>query len=348
MTSDVVDGKTTDNENKSSAHKNHGDHDFKTEDVSEKLPRDATVKGSVQDNVENEQNHQGGKALSEKKETAGSETKQDEVIFKSKKRSKKRRRKREGRDSEDVVSDEDTDKVMSRSDMLLLREAQQMREQNRRRTAVGTLQSSLERSREKKTSDIGEDVLDSLGNSFAAERSGVAMEERMEKYIMDGLHRKFGDEKFDISRRRDLKKSEEDALYDVPEHLQVEQRPMYDPGEGLPNAGVEEVEIPLEEQQKTIEQTGLAIQDMREKKTSRSDEVESQTTGNVNSNFVQNYQDFAETHAEVMTSFGDKNDVEKLGEIQIEQKEDRKRVRHSRLTATDSLVEERFRKRWKK
>lgn len=188
----------------------------------------------------------------------------EKPLFKARKRNTQKKRKRRldsALDTANATTNE-ADDEKSHHDLLLLKEAQKLREQSRQSgltpsllltsatnsSAAGNPDNAIKRN----------DVADGLQSHFSVEKAGTAVEERMAKYIEEGMRSKFGDRYIGRSNAQkensakeigngddtseDLKQLNAD-MFDIPQHLQVEQRRLYDPSEGMPSAGLEETEV---------------------------------------------------------------------------------------------------------
>ena len=175
-----------------------------------------------------------------------------------------RRRPRKARQKHVFHGEENKDDKQSTtiSDLLLLNEVQEMRAKSRTSTKRIVKKQEEETPSDVDQKEDGEDLI-ALRSNFSLERSTNAVEERMHKYIDERMKEKFG-ERF-RSNEVNTDAAQESDLYDVPEHLKPKERPLYDPGEGLPAAGVEEVEISPQARQKNVEETVKAHMQLLEK-----------------------------------------------------------------------------------
>lgn len=290
----------------------------------------------------------------------GTATEVHGVQFRSRKRARKTRIKR-ALDSEKNGETEDTggEREMSRSELLLLREAQKLREENRK-TALDisvTKKDQLDGEKVEKHGDAsGDNVIGGLKEDFAVERSGHAMEERMENYINERMRKKFGnnEEPADGSGV-EPKPTEENDLFAIPERLRVEERPQYDPGEGLPAAGVEEVELPEDLRRKNIEETVRAHKELLANRgfRDRTHAVET-LPGNLSANYMKHRNDWIAEHLGPKNA-GNQNDGNASQRGSVHGSKDAKdktkpeaakRPRYQ--AATDNLIADRFKKRWRR
>lgn len=194
----------------------------------------------------------------------------EKPLFKARKRNTQKKRKRgldSTLDSANAATSE-ADDEKSHHDLLLLKEAQKLREQSRQSGLTPSLLlTSATNSSAAENPDNGikrNDVADGLQSHFSVEKAGTAVEERMAKYIEEGMRKKFGDRYIDRglghtqtpsnAQKEDNPKDISDdtsedlkelnaEVFDIPQHLQVEQRRLYDPSEGMPSAGLEETEV---------------------------------------------------------------------------------------------------------
>lgn len=294
------------------------------------------------------------------KVVAGKPTEGRGVPFRSRKRARKTRLRR-ALDSEKNGEAEDSEgePEMSRSELLLMREAQKLREENRKTSLdiTVTKDNHLDGEKLQKHGDAsGDNVMGGLKEDFAVERSGHAMEERMENYINERMRKKFGDNEEPAGASGlESKPTDENDLFAIPERLRLEERPLYDPGEGLPAAGVEEVQLPEEMRRKNVEETVRAHKKLLAKKGSRdrTQAVES-LAGNLSANYMKHRNDWIAEHLGPKNTGNQNNDkVSQRGsendskDAQDNKKpEAGKRLRYQ--AATDNLIADRFKKRWRR
>lgn len=266
---------------------------------------------------------------------------QPRVQFRPRKRSRKTRLKPPSKDP--APSDADSDQELTRSELHLMKQAQLLREQTQCTALDMCVSQPVPRPSDKPTSNgvaQGDDVIGGLKESFAVERSGVAIEERMGQYIEEGMKRKFGDLGYGGDGDSSATKKDESELYMVPERLQVSQRPMYDPGEGMPAAGVEEVEISAEGREKNVRETIRAHRELVAKGARREGEGRGMKGGgNVSANYVQHRRDLMGQHGKARG--GRQAGGEEGGGAAG------RRARGPKV-ASDGLAVERFRKRWRR
>lgn len=198
----------------------------------------------------------------------------EKPLFKPRKRNTQKKRKRaleSTLDSANAGTRREPDDEKIHHDLLLLKEAQKLREQSRQSGLTPSLLlTSATNSSAAETPDNAikrNDLADGLQSHFSVEKAGTAVEERMAKYIEEGMRKKFGDRYIDrglgqSQPRSDSNTQKEDngkdnigddngedlkelnaEIFDIPQHLQVEQRRLYDPSEGMPSAGLEETEV---------------------------------------------------------------------------------------------------------
>lgn len=155
-----------------------------------------------------------------------------------------------------------------RKEVDLLREVQRLREQQRRRDM---LHVQKPRQVEKRADEDDEALIAGLRTNFAVERENEDLELQCEKFIAERMKSRG----FDNGLEEDGKeqKNPEDELYDVPENLRVQERPAYDPGEGLPAAGLEEVELDDQVKKKNQTDTMNAVRMMRKGRARATDHL---------------------------------------------------------------------------
>lgn len=305
------------------------------------------------------------------RETSGDETLN--VRFKPRKRARHARVRRTAAASADTDA-QAKESEATRHDVVLLREAQQFRVSARRNALGNGLVRPVSTSVQP-NSESEADVAQGLQNSFAVERSGHAIEARMDKYIEEKMRERFGVTKDENAERKDVSGDGgfEDELYAIPEHLRVAQRPMYDPGEGLPASGVEEVQLPDEVRKRNEEETRKAKEALLEARARNAEKVDKQfmAQSNVSANFVKHRREWIETHVGTRGGRGTSK-ARQLGAVARPSKhgeggrqeagkansEDRERGGRAHASynnnarryelATDSLVLDRFRKRWRR
>lgn len=269
----------------------------------------------------------------EKKELQGEE----KVVFKARKRLRKSstRRPRESREEEEL---NDTSKL---SELKLIKEAQQLRERNRQRIQESRLNADDKSTdvKEGKAENGPNEILGGLSNNFAVESSTHAFEANMEKYIEEGMKQKFGDDHEALANENKPKDISQADLYQIPRWLKIQERPMYDPSENMPATGAEEVEVSLESRLENQRKTIEAHQKLVNKKTQTEldSSLSNEITGNVRTNFVGKG---SERQVQRSSSSKNRNNTE---EVYAEDHVKRKR----NLTATDSLLADRYRKRWR-
>lgn len=248
-----------------------------------------------------------------------------------------------------AADDSDGDGGGAWGEAALMREAQRLREQARQ----SALALSEERVRDTAPAagDDGGAVEEGLRTNFAMERSGVAVEERMDMFVEEKMRERYGGEEEDVRGGE----ADENDLYVIPAHLKVPRRPLYDPGEGLPAAGVEEVELGEEVRLRNEEETKHARAELTAAQESgRGRRPELVTSGNVSANFMKHRKEWIEMHvggrpddsasgrgaqgaAEGGTGAGGRGGREggNAGSKRPPQ-------------ATDMMIADRFRKRWRR
>lgn len=181
-------------------------------------------------------------------------------------RNRNKRRKSEYRSNPD--EDEELPEMI-KTDILLIKEAQALRESNRASgldISIKGRKTESEKDMERNSERDSEAVI-GLQSNFAAETSTHFMQQHMNKYIDDGIRSKFGDKSKGREETKKPVTSDEDNLFTIPDNLRVEDRQLYDPGEGIPAAGVEEVEVPDEVRLKNELETVLAHNRLMDKKS---------------------------------------------------------------------------------
>lgn len=302
--------------------------------------------------------------------TASDVTKSMESV--RRKRPRKARKRLASIDRNDTKDTNDTTREttaegLSLAELVALKEAQALREQSRIKGLDVYISSGKRNEKDTKdtdANDTADDVVDGLKSHFSVEQSGLAMDERMGKYIEEGMRRKFGDL---LYRKRDQQKGSngndgEDQvnIFDIPEHLKVTERPSYDPSEGMPSAGLEELKVPGEykindeakhQRQKKSVNKNLGRSDQREPPI---------ISGNFSSNFAHHRKEWIETHLGSRRGSGSRsgsgNDKTTTPETETNRQADapgravqnekpgQKRFNH----ASDAIFAERYRKRWRR
>eukprot|EP00178_Gracilaria_changii_P023376 TRINITY_DN707_c0_g1_i1.p3 TRINITY_DN707_c0_g1~~TRINITY_DN707_c0_g1_i1.p3 ORF type:complete len:289 (-),score=50.78 TRINITY_DN707_c0_g1_i1:1446-2312(-) len=260
-------------------------------------------------------------------------------LFRARKRSRKARKKRLQKEKDDKLDD---DERVSKTDLLLIKEAQAMRE----KTRIAALDTKLtgrksKLSSEKVDTETGKEHESTAGlrNDFAVERSNNLMEEHMNKYIEEGVRRRFGDpESLGTTTKGSV--LEEDSMYAIPEHLRVEARQQYDPGEGMPAAGVEEVELPEDVRRKNEIETLRAREELY-------DVVSSGVRSNgASSAYLKSEQRSSPKCTSDQNNKLNEQSHEQASYAPAAKNVDGKKRRFGH--ATDNLVADRFRKRWRR
>ncbi|CDF32485.1 Protein C9orf78, putative [Chondrus crispus] len=283
--------------------------------------------------------------------------KETAVRLRRRTKSTKKRAKRVLDDEVDTPKNlSNSEKEMTAAELLLMRKAQQMREESRKIALDITGGEKRHRDgekTEKANPSSVDNVISDLKDDFAVERSGHDMEERMEKFINDGMKKKFGDkDDHTITSARDGNTADEFDLFAVPERLKVEQRPQYDPGDGLPAAGVEEVELPEDVRQRNIEETVRAHRKLLEKRDERlSTPILASIPGNVSANYSKHRSDWIAEHVGPKGHDSGNEPVQNISNVSGDGKgkvrdDTVKRPRYQ--AATDYLVADRFKKRWRR
>lgn len=270
----------------------------------------------------------------EDKERKNDNNNWDGLVLKPRKEGKlKKKRKR----TQSSLSDKGIESEVQEN-VMLLKEAQRLRHTTRR---SGLSQASklrgLKQDNHDEESGPANDVAGGLGKAFATERSTHVEEERMSRYVEEKMREKFGDTKPE-AQVVDSAKQYEEELYTIPVHLRSTSQRLYDPIEGLPASGVEEVELPEAVRKRNeiaTQKAKVALMTQRRRAASERREGE-KIVGNVSVNFLQHQKDKRQTAAN-STTLAAKDDV---GYAQDNESK--------RELATDAQAVERWRKRWRK
>ncbi|PXF40843.1 hypothetical protein BWQ96_09433 [Gracilariopsis chorda] len=273
-------------------------------------------------------------------------------VFRARKRARKARHRRPREEQSDHGESDDDGTEVSKTDLLLIKQVQMMREKSRTSaldiTLAGSKRSSSDNQQGSTKRNNNADV--GLRNNFAVERSNQLIDEQMNKYIDEGIRKKFGDHR---EQEKDASKShepEEEALYNIPENLRVEDRLQYDPAQGMPTAGVEEVELPEAVRLKNEMDTIVAQKKLEEQSAKRGLEstVCDPRMADENQEHVRPASpSTARKHGStkrISQSF-EKREAE-LHHMQRTSSKDGKKRRFQQ--ATDKIVADRFRKRWRR
>jgi uncharacterized membrane protein YgcG len=144
----------------------------------------------------------------------------------------------------------------------------------------------------------------------------------------------------------------EEELYAIPEHMQVPTRPQYDPTAGLPAAGVEEVDVGAVARRKNAEETAAARQRLLAHAATRRGLGADASPGpscvveNLSANFERHRRDWIDTHLGPAPGSQGGSSSRGGGSGMGGRPAGGKRAPHG--LATDHIVAERFRKRWRK
>lgn len=287
----------------------------------------------------------------------------DKVVFRVRKRPRKARSKQVetvvNSSNDDSVKEDETEEV-SRVDLLLIKEAQTLRGKSRKQALdIGVSRENQTRSNDaSKGAPSNIDNVVDLQGKFAVEKAGHVVEMRMSRFIEDGMQKKFGKKSHE-----DLDKEADGAhqgdLFTIPDRLQVKERPQYDPGEGLPVSGVEEVEIPEHVRRKNEVDTIHAHKALLTVKAPhRSRDNLLSTPGNVSSNYIKHRNDWMDTHLGPKAGGHDANEEGARNSLTKEplkcdgdvhgNTSERGKGRRRQPMATDSVIADRFRKRWRR
>lgn len=321
------------------------------------------------DNAENVENENG--CCCDQSATLG-------VQFRERRRTKKARPRRPAQASEDTAPSHIADEERELEEIALLRKAQQIRQQSRAfRSDSRVNEESLQESRRQRDAPDSH-VVGGLKQNFAVESSGYDAQKNMEEYIERRLAEKLASQNEYANRDTETNDNEggnsgdeesrnvvhgnideeEAALYVIPERLRLQPREQYDPAEGLPAAGVEEVDVGHESRRRTAVETAIARRQLLQKaRDLRAEDRDVRgVSGNVSSNFEKHRRDWNEAHLGPRKphaeSFGrppKANGKQPPGSSNIsEGGRGFHGKRYHVPTATDHIVADRFRKRWRK
>lgn len=268
-----------------------------------------------------------------------------EVLFRSKKRRSRKARVKIQVKEHDEEAAEDDQPEMTLSEMTILKEAQELRELTR----ITSFRSSTRDAETKKRDgeEEGEEVDDPTGlkESFAVEKSSHIAEERMSRYVEERMAEQFKDSR----KNSDGKESKPaDEIYAIPDRLRVDEKPLYDPGEGLPAAGIEEVALADEVRLRNEAETNKARQEVLQKRGATSSNSSKLIPGNVSANFLQYRRAWMHDNVTQHEEGGSKPRQESLEGKRVEAGGDDTSKRRRYHVASDAAVADRFRKRWKR
>lgn len=236
------------------------------------------------------------------------------AIFRARRRPRKTRKREDLGESGDPVEnvepgDASTERCteLSREELLLLREAQQLRERVRASTQRPKRNNGCKDGASDSVRREGAAAIDEgpagLSTQFSAERGGLAIQERMDKYIQNGLREKFGHFHDDEEAVKEKLAVEDTQVFEIPEQLQVEEGPLYDPSDGMPSAGLEEVQLPVEDDLKALPKASkLPKRAGVMQKAHRRDPNEALTPGNLSSNFLYHRQKWKEANVSTVNA----------------------------------------------
>lgn len=310
------------------------------------------------------------------------------IPFRERRRPKKARPRRPAHEDTDDENVDIDDEDRELEDLSLLRQAQRMREQVRRFQPSVSKTEVADRDKSSRMHPTDSHVVGGLRTNFAVESSGYDAQKNMEEYVEMRLAENLAARQSDSRTGSDVKDDlegemigqtdvqnsiatnvddEEATLYVIPERLRVQSRELYDPTEGLPTAGVEEVDIGNEARHRTAVATAVARRKLLERTKALHVErnASSGVVGNVSANFEKHRRDWIETNLGPRKF--DK-DISKSRNSTSDPAETHERPRpslgrgphgnsssHGGLgkrqqfaTATDHVVADRFRKRWRK
>jgi Hepatocellular carcinoma-associated antigen 59 len=258
---------------------------------------------------------------------------------------------------------EDDEDGLSHAEIVLLREAQRLRNTARRAHAAPAVTARAAEAAAAAADAVllaqqAKQEAGGLRSNFAVESSGYDAQRNMEQFVQQRMVEKFGRRDGDaVPTAADSSATErfvslddaERELYSIPDHIRVPQREQYDPTEGLPAAGVEEVDIGAGAKRLNAEKTAAAREALlAQREAGRSEDADLiGVVGNVSANFEQHRRDWIETH---LGSSSTRNPNALPGargacNPGADGKGSSKRLAG---VATDQAVADRFRKRWRK
>ncbi|XP_072015841.1 splicing factor C9orf78-like [Amphiura filiformis] len=157
------------------------------------------------------------------------------------------------------------------------------------------LKEIKDRNRDRSDEDTRD--VSNMGSTFAAETNRRDEDAEMMKYIEEEMMKKKGIASEDKKKKEDKFKSEEDKLYELPEHLQVESQKSSE--EMLSNqmlSGIPEVDLGIESKIKNIEATEDAKQKHIQERRNKKKNTTSFVPTNMAVNYVQHKRYMHEDH----------------------------------------------------
>lgn len=273
-------------------------------------------------------------------------------VFRARKRSQKARHRPPRAEKSDQDENDNNATEVTKAELLLIKQVQMMREKSRTSALDVTLTGSKRSSsgNQKGSTKRNDKADDGLRTNFAVERSNQLIDEQMNKYIDEGIRKKFGvrrDQENDAITKHEL---EEEALYNIPENLRVEDKLQYDPGEGIPTTGVEEVELPEAVRLTNEMETILAQKKLEERSAKRGVEnavCDPRMVDENQEDFRSESQSKARrcTYSQTITQSSQKSEAQ-LHQLPCATSKEGKKRRFQQ--ATDKIVADRFRKRWRR
>lgn len=240
--------------------------------------------------------------------------------FSVRKRSSKARarpRKRSESDEEPSASPSASGAEGDSVDVAALRRAQKLREKARHADVpVTSGQRAAAGGGSAAVAAAGESQSGGLRSNFAVESSGYDAQRNMEEFVEKRMAEKYGarvakgrgaegdrveeessEEEGQEGGGKRARVSVDDAeagLYVIPDHLRVAPRQQYDPTEGLPAAGVEEVDVGAASRRKNAEETAAAVRQLQDSREGARPPraPESGVVANVSANYSKHRRDW--------------------------------------------------------
>jgi hypothetical protein len=317
------------------------------------------------------------------------------VKFKSRRRPQKARRRGHAGDEPGYGASDEEEDERAGADVAMLREARRLRDQARRLHLAAAPRARADVDDAADTAAGADDAAaGGLRSNFAVESSGYDAQRNMEQFVEERMAAKYGsrvaegrpgkavvagsdDEEEEVcgeaARRKRPRVSSDDAeagLYSVPDHMRVPARQQYDPSEGLPAAGMEEVDIGAVARRRNAEMTALAQARLEAERADGArgggGGAEAVFVGNVSANFTQHRRDWIQNRIQE-EKLGKRPGPSQPGQApdgggaggdggasaggsrqQSDQSSADKWRQRPAALASDRTLSERFRKRWRK
>lgn len=279
--------------------------------------------------------------------------------FRSRKRPLKARKRYDHNESQTNAKDCATEGLTS-VELSALKEAQGLRERIRAsglNVSVDDKKGTDPNTKEDDINDTTDGVVGGLTSHFSAEQSGQVVDKRMRNFIEEGLRKKFGDRYVHDGHSKEKEGNSED-VFEIPEHLKVSERSVYDPSEGMPAAGLEELEVPLTVKHVKLKTDAKPEQPKKKSKPKNSwlsnTNGEVAVSGNFSSNFAHHRNEWIETHLGSQPPMhhvdmtGHSNATERGNDKHNGKREFEASGAKRYSQASDSVFAERFRKRWRR